>query len=118
MDQQTRDFGSFLLEGVFKCSDDLVDPRHGQLIGERAVAVYLDAVVLAGDHDIMDIQDLGEERGGIAEGVAEDAGTLEGGGTFDGGGFGLDVGEDGSDFGNFGADAGFQTGHEIVRGAQ
>ena len=71
MDEEAGDFGAVEFEGVFEGGDDLVDPRHGEVVGEGAVAVDLDAVgsvvVAAGDEDLVDVEDLGEGVGDAAE---------------------------------------------------
>ena len=77
VDEEAADFGDFELEGVFEGGDDLVDAAHGELVGEGAVAGDLEAVVVAGDGDVVDVQDLGEGEGGAAEGVFEVAVAVE-----------------------------------------
>jgi hypothetical protein len=60
---------------AFQFGDGLVDAGHGEIVGEGAVAVDLDAldaaigsvVVGAGDEDLVDVEDLGEGLGGAAE---------------------------------------------------
>ena len=71
MDEEAADFGAIEFEGVFEFGDDLVDTGHGEIVGEGAVAVDLDAigsiVVGAGDKDLVDVEDLGEGLGSAAE---------------------------------------------------
>ena len=75
MDEKAADFGAVEFEGVFEFGDDLVDTGHGEIVGEGAVAVDLDAldaavgsvVVGAGDEDFVDVEDLGEGPGGSSE---------------------------------------------------
>ena len=44
MDEEAADFGAIEFEGVFEFGDDLVDAGHGEIVGEGAVAVDLDAL--------------------------------------------------------------------------
>ena len=104
MDEKTADFGGVELEGVFEGGDDLVDAGHGEIVGESAVAVDLDAVVYASDEDFVDVEDLGEGLSGATETDFELAVAFEGDGTLDGGGFAFDVSEDGGDLGDVAAD--------------
>ena len=108
VDEETRDFGAVEFEGVLEGGDDLVDACHGEVVGEGAVAVDLNAVgsvvVGAGDEDFVDVEDLGEGLRGAAETDFELAVALEGGGALDGGGLAFDVGEDGGDLGDVAAD--------------
>ena len=71
MDEEAGDLGAVEFEGVFEGGDDLVDSGHGEVVGEGAVAVDLDAVgsvvVGARDEDLVDVEDLGEGSGGAAE---------------------------------------------------
>ena len=118
VDEEAADFRDFELEGVFEGGNDLVDAAHGELVRHGAVAGDLEAVVMARDGDVVDVQDLGEGECGVAEGGFEVAIAIEGGGALDGGGFGFDVGEDGGDGGNFAAHLGFQAGDDVVCGAE
>ncbi len=118
MDEEAADFGVVELEGVFESGDDLVDLGHGEVVGQGAVAVDLDAVgsivVGAGDEDLVDVENLGEGLGGAAETDFELAVAFERGGTLDGGGLAFDVGEDGGDLGDFAAHLGLELGDEGV----
>jgi len=71
MDEEAADLGAVEFEGVFEFGDDLVDTGHGEIVGEGAVAVDVDAigsvVVGAGDEDFVDVEDLGEGLGGAAQ---------------------------------------------------
>jgi len=75
VDEEAADFGAVELEGVFEFGDDLVYAGHGEVVGEGAVAVDLDAidaaigsvVVGASDKDFVDVEDFGEGLGGAAE---------------------------------------------------
>ena len=71
MDEEAADLGGVEFEGAFEGGDDLVDAGHGEVVGQGAVAVDLDAVgavgVDAGDEDLVDVEDLGEGGGGAAE---------------------------------------------------
>ena len=60
MDEEAGDFWRVELEGVFEGGDDLVNAGHGEVVGESAVAVDLNAVMDAGDDDFVDVEDLGE----------------------------------------------------------
>ena len=133
-------FGGVLFEGGLEGGDDGVDMGHGEVVGEGAVAVDLDAVGWivfrrvaaglvaaglvagggsgAGDEDFVDIEDFGEGVGYAAEAEFELAVAFEGGGALDGGGFGFDVGEDGGDLGDVAAHLGFELGDEGVGGAE
>ena len=44
MDEEAVDFGGDQLEGAFECGYDGVDARHWEVVGEGAVAAYLDVV--------------------------------------------------------------------------
>ena len=63
--------GAASSEVAFELGDDCVDAGHGEVVGQGAVAVDLDAVVgaavAAGDDDVVDVEDLGEVLGGFAE---------------------------------------------------
>ena len=122
MDEEAGDFGAVEFEGVFEGGDDLVDLRHGEVVGEGAVAVDLDAVgsvvVGAGDEDLVDVEDLREGLGAAAEADFELAVALERGGTLDGGGLAFDVGEDGGDLGDLATHLGFELGDEVVGDAE
>ena len=76
MDEEATDLGAIEFEGVFEFGDDLVDAGHGEIVGEGAVAIDLDAfdvavgsivVVGAGDEDFVDVEDLGKGPGGAAQ---------------------------------------------------
>ena len=69
MDEEAGDFGGLQFEGVFEGGDYGVDPGHGEVVGQGAVAVDLDAVVDvgAGDEDVVDVEDLGEGVGDAAQ---------------------------------------------------
>ena len=69
VDQETADLRGFKLEGVLKGGDDLVDVAHGKFVGQGAVAGDLEAIVVAGDRDVVDVEQLREVAGGVAEGV-------------------------------------------------
>ena len=118
MNEEAADLGGVEFEGVFERGDDLVDPGHGEVVGQGAVAVDLDAVgaivVGASDEDLVDVEDLGEGLGGTAEANFELAVAFERDGTLDGGGFALDVSEDGCDFGDVAADIGLKPGDQVV----
>jgi hypothetical protein len=77
VDEEAGDFGGFEFEGVFEGGDYGVDLGHGQGVGQGAVAVDLDAVVDAGDEDVVDVEDLGEGFGDAAEAEFEVAVVVE-----------------------------------------
>ena len=81
MDEEAADLGVVQFEGVFEFGDDLVDTGHGEIVGEGAVAVDLDAigsiVVGASDEDLVDVEDFGEGLRGSAEANFELAITFE-----------------------------------------
>ena len=104
VDEEAGDLWGFKLEGVLQGGDGLVDLGHGEGVREGAVAVDLDAVMVAGDVDVMDVEDIREGAGNLAEGLLEKPVTLDSFWPLDGGRFGLDVGEDGGDAGDFPAD--------------
>src|ERR1700733_1545909 len=122
VDEEGGDLGAVEFEGVLQRGDDLVDAGHGEIVGQGAVTVDLDAVgsvvVAAGDEDFVDVEDLGEGLGGAAEADFELAVALERGGTLDGGGLAFDVGEDGGDLGDLAADVGFELRYESVGGGE
>jgi hypothetical protein len=66
VDEETADFGAVEFEGAFEGGDDVVNLGHGEVVGEGAVAVDLDAVVDAGDEDVVDVEDLGKGLGSAA----------------------------------------------------
>ena len=114
MDEEAADLRCIEFEGALEGGDDLVDTGHGEVVGEGAVAVDLDAVgsvvVGAGDEDLVDVEDLWEGSGCAAEADFKLAVALEGVGPLDGGGFAFDVGEDGGDLGDLAAHLGFELG--------
>ena len=120
VDEEAADFRGCELIGVFEGGDDLVDAGHGELVRQGAVTVHLDAVVVAGDVNVMDVEDFGEGGGYATECGFELVGVgfvlFEW--LLDGGGFGFDVGEDGGDVGDFSLDGGFQMIDEVVRGRE
>ncbi len=122
VDEEAADLGGIEFEGVLEFGDDLVDAGHGEIVGQGAVAVDLDAVgsvaVGAGDEDLVDVEDLGEGLGGAAEADFELAVAFERLGALDGGGLAFDVGEDGGDLGDFAAHLGLELGDEGVGGAE
>ena len=71
VDEEAGDFGAVDFEGVFEGGDGLVDTRHGEIVGESAVTVDLDAVgavvVGAGYEDFVNVEDLGEGLGAAPE---------------------------------------------------
>ena len=71
VDEEAGDFGAVDFEGVFEGGDDLVDARHGEVVGEGAMTVDLDAVgsvvVGSGDEDFVNVEDFGEGLGAAAE---------------------------------------------------
>ena len=81
VDEKAADFGAIEFEGVFELGNDLVDSRHGEIVGKGAVAVDLNAVgpivVGAGDEDFVDVENLGEGSGGAAEADLELAVAFE-----------------------------------------
>ena len=98
MDEEAADLRCIEFEGALEGGDDLVDTGHGEVVGEGAVAVDLDAVgsvvVGACDEDLVDIENLGEGAGDAAEADFELTVAFEGRRALDGGGFALDVSED------------------------
>jgi hypothetical protein len=140
MDEEAGDFGGVYFERALQGRDDGMDLGHGEVVGEGAVAVDLDAVGLiafrgvaaglvaaglvvgggsrAGDEDFMDVEDFGEGLGYAAEAEFELAVGFQGGGALDGGGFGFDMGEDGGNLGDLAAHFGFELGDESVGGAE
>lgn len=118
VDEQARDVRGGELVGVFQGRDDLVNSTHGEAVGERTVAVDLDAVVVGGHFDIVDVEDLGELAGGGAQLLFQKtsmfAGFLERGGL-NGSRLGLDVGENRIDGGDFAAYVGFKPGYYFMR---
>jgi hypothetical protein len=44
MDEKAADLGAIEFEGVLEFGDDLVDAGHGEIVGEGAVTVDLDAL--------------------------------------------------------------------------
>ena len=122
MDEEAGDFGGVEFEGGLEGSDDGVDLGHGEVVGQGAVAVDLDAVgsvvVSAGDEDLVDVEDLGEGGGATAEADFKLAVAFEGGGALDGGRFAFDVGEDGGDLGDLAAHLRFELRDEGVGGAE
>ena len=71
VDKEAGDFGAVDFEGVFEGGDDLVDARHGEIVGQGAVTVDLDAVgsviVGAGYEDFVNVEDFGEGLGAAPE---------------------------------------------------
>ena len=80
-----------------------MDLGHGEVVRKRAVASDFELFVMAGDEDVVNVEDLGEGLGNAAEGLGEAAGlgfvARELGRLLDGSGLGLDVGEDGGEAG-------------------
>lgn len=94
-----------------------MDAGHGQFVGQGAVAVNLDAVVVTGDLDVVDVRDFRKGGGDLAESGAQSDGLpvlLEGGRTFYGGGLGFDVGEDRGDVRDLAADLGFEARDDVM----
>ena len=72
VDEEARDLGGVEFEGALERGDDGVDARHGQIVGQGAVAADLDAVARvvadvvargragAGDEDLVNVENLGE----------------------------------------------------------
>lgn len=108
MDEEPAYFGGVQFEGAFEGGDDGVDLRHGKVVGERAVAVDLDAVANTSDEDLVDVENLREGGGGTAEAELKLAIAFEGYRSLDGGGFALDMGEDGGDLGNLATHLGLE----------
>jgi len=94
VDEEAADFRAVEFEGVFERGDDLVDLRHRQVVGQSAVAVDLDAILNAGDENVVDVENLREGLRGAAEADFKLTVALKGDGTLDGGGFAFDVSED------------------------
>ena len=65
--QDAVDFGGFEFELVFEAGDDVVDVLHLESVGEGAVAGDVEAVADASDDDVVDVEDLGEAFGRVAE---------------------------------------------------
>ncbi len=63
----------------------------------------------AGDDDVVDVEDLGEGVGDVAEAEFELAVAVDGDVALDGGGLALDVGEDGGDGGDLAAHLGLEV---------
>jgi hypothetical protein len=122
VDQEAADLGGVEFEGAFEGGDDLVDLGHGEVVGQGAVTVDLDAVgsivVGAGDEDLVDVEDFAEGRGGAAEADFELTVAFEGLGALDGGGLALNVSEDGGNLGDLAAHLGLELGDEGVGGAE
>jgi hypothetical protein len=118
VDEEAADLGVVDFEGAFEGGDDLVNPRHGEVVGQGAVAVDLDTVgsvvMAASDEDFVDVEDLGEGLGGSTEADFELAVAFEGVGALDGGRFAFDVGEDGGYLGDLAAHLGLELGDEGV----
>ena len=77
-----------------------------------------DAGAVAGDVDLVDVEDLGEGGGDAAQAKFQLAVALQRGGALDGGRLALDVGEDGGDGGDLAAHLCLQRGDEVVGLAQ
>ena len=120
VDEEAGDLGGFALELAFELGDELVDARHGEVVGEGAVAGDLDEGLLgvgaghAGDADVVDVDQARDGGGRVAEAELEGAVAIEGGGSLDSGGFALDVGEDGADLGDVAANVGLEVSDEVV----
>ena len=67
VDEEAADLGVVEFERVFECGDDLVDLRHGKVVGQGAVAIDLDTIVDARYEDLVDIENLGECLGDAAQ---------------------------------------------------
>lgn len=118
VDEEAADLGFVEFEGVLEGGNDLVDAGHGKVVGQRAVAVDLDAVVNSGDEDLMDVENLGEGLGSAAEADFELAVVFERDGPLDGGGLAFDVSEDGGDLGDVAAYVALELGDEGVSVAE
>src|SRR6185437_5983456 len=122
MNQQAADLGSVEFEGAFQCGDDGMDLSHGQIIGQGAVAAYLDAIgsvaMGAGYEDLVGVENLRKGRGSAAEADFELAVTFDRCRPLNGGGLAFDVGNDSRDSGDFAAHLGFEPGSQGVGVAQ
>ena len=114
VDEDAVDFGGFEFELVFEAGDDVVDVLHLEGVGEGAVAGDVEAVADASDDDVVDVEDLGEALGGVAEVGLDLAVALDADRRLDGRGLALDVGEDGVDLWDFVADLVFDAADEFV----
>jgi len=63
VDQDTKKFGSILLEADFEFGLDIVHPRKGKIVGESAVTGNVEASANALDDEVMHVKDLREFRG-------------------------------------------------------
>jgi len=85
VDEQAIDLGRFQFESSFERSDDGVDACHRQIVGQGAVAGNLNVVLVRiactrpspRDKYIVDIENLGEACGGVAEPQFEVAVDIE-----------------------------------------
>ena len=114
MNQDAVDIWAAGLEAVFEERDDLVHALHWQLVGEGAVAGERNFLTDAADVDFMDVDDFGQGAGGGAKQILHVAIVGDSGGVLDSGGFILDMGEDGTNLGEFAADLVFNAADEFV----
>ena len=63
MNEQTTDLRSVKLESIFKRSNNCVNLRHGQVIGQRAMAAHLNTIMHPRDHHLMNVENLGKAAG-------------------------------------------------------
>ena len=77
VDEETADLGVVKFEGALEGGDDLVHLGHGEIVGQGAVAIDLDAVVDAGNEDLVDVEDLREGLRGSAKADLDLAVALE-----------------------------------------
>ena len=67
VDEDAVDVGGFEFELVFEAGDDVVDVLHLEGVREGAVAGDVEAVADASDDDVVDVEDLWEAPGGVAQ---------------------------------------------------
>ena len=97
-----------------------MDARHGQVVGQGAVAVDLDAVVVRRRGARVMVMSWMSRISGKLRATSRSwlralwLSRSSCGGLDDGGGLGFDVGEDGGDLGDFAAHVGFERGDDVV----
>src|SRR5271170_4086350 len=114
VDEDAMYLGRFELELVFETSNDLVHVLHFERVGQGAVAGDVDAITDTSDADVMDVEDLWEPAGRMAQVRFDLTIALDAYRQFDGRWLTLDMGKHGSDLRHLALDLVLDAAHEVM----
>ena len=118
VDEYAVDLGTLQLKSVFESSDDFMHLLHRHLVGQCAVAGYLELVADAPHSNVVDVENGGKPRGRAPQMRFNAAIAFKNLGIFDGRGLILDMGENFRHLGQFVANLVFNAADKAVRLAE